>query len=392
MAQLFVEFEDIFARLSSGAMSDQDKFLFLVKKLHPKTFGELRQDRFYKHRTEDYQSLKEALLEKSKEDWLEKHLFNQKKQIFQPLVQKSDEHNPPGNSSNTRSKPNGPHGKGKGNGKGEKGKGKMSGAPNNSQSEQKPKFSATIFCKYCGKKGHYEDSCWSKQKSERAQKKKNTQNRAGQTTMDSFLGRPPLDHEPHIVQEEDTRGKKRKADVLHVLQGYAKVYEVPVHVGEKPISAILDTGATTSAVAVSCVPPNSVQRSDAIPLQIGNGDYIWSLGTSDIKLQFGKSIFYVKAVVVETSAFDAVLGTDFMENEHVGGILTRPTRLLIDGQNFTLVDHFLANPTNNRLFRLFKTESYTLAKYSRNQVLRDLEVSPTSIFIDVFANHRNHQE
>ena len=62
VAQLFVEFEEIFSRLSTNAMSDQDKFLCLCKKLHPKTFQELRGDRHYKHRTENYANLKLALI------------------------------------------------------------------------------------------------------------------------------------------------------------------------------------------------------------------------------------------------------------------------------------------------------------------------------------------
>ena len=83
VAQLFVEMEEIFIRMSPGCLSDQEKFIMLIKKLHPKTFGELRSDRYYKHRTESYTSLKEALLEKSKEDWMKRQLFAQKKQVLQ---------------------------------------------------------------------------------------------------------------------------------------------------------------------------------------------------------------------------------------------------------------------------------------------------------------------
>jgi hypothetical protein len=64
VAQLFVEMEELFSRMSAGSMSDQEKFIMLIKKLHPKTFSELRSDRYYKHRSEDYKSLKTALLEK----------------------------------------------------------------------------------------------------------------------------------------------------------------------------------------------------------------------------------------------------------------------------------------------------------------------------------------
>jgi len=135
-----------------------------------------------------------------------------------------------------------------------------------------------------------------------------------------------------------------------------------------------------------------VKKSEAIPLQIGNGDFIWSLGISDISLQFVKSIFTIKAVVVDTTAFDAVLGTDFTENEHFGGLLTRPTRLLVDCQEIPLNDRVTTSGRNSRLFRLFKTESYTLTKELRSQILRDLGVPESSVFIDLFANHMNQQE
>ncbi len=116
------------------------------------------------------------------------------------------------------------------------------------------------------------------------------------------------------------------------------------------------------------------------------------MGTFEVRLQFEKSIFLLKAVVVETNAFDAALGTDFTENEHFGGLVTQPTRLLIDGQEIPLSDDSSGKPRNYRLFRLFKTESYSLTKNLRDQVLKDLEVPSTSILIDVFANHRNYQE
>ena len=79
VAQLFLEMDAIFAKMSNNSISDQDKFLALTKKLHPKFFQELRADRFYKHRTNDYKSLKEIILEKSQEDWNERQLFAQKK-------------------------------------------------------------------------------------------------------------------------------------------------------------------------------------------------------------------------------------------------------------------------------------------------------------------------
>ena len=187
VAQLILEMEELFSRLSDHAMSDQEKFLLLMKKLHPKTFSELRQDRYYKLRTEDYKSLKCALIEKFNEDWMERHILQQKKQSLQPLAEpgtiptgtptilQGSRPDPPSKRVKGGGKGDGKgsspiaDGKGKGKGKSQgKGKGK-SGSSGRSRSvapdsEIAHKFSATIFCKWCKKKGHYEDFCWAKDK------------------------------------------------------------------------------------------------------------------------------------------------------------------------------------------------------------------------------------
>ena len=147
-----------------------------------------------------------------------------------------------------------------------------------------------------------------------------------------------------------------------------------------------------SAVAKRYVPDSFLRRSEAIPLQVGSGDFIYSLGNADIHLQFGTKVFQISAVVVDTNAFQAVLGTDFTESEHFGGLLTRPTRVLIDGQEFPVQDCVDPKPEIKRLFRMFKTESYSLTKPLRKEVLSQLEISPHQVCVDVFANHTNFQE
>ena len=83
VAQLFIDFEEICSKMSTDALGRQEKFILLTKKVHPKMFSEMRLDRYYKRRTETFEDLKEALIEKSKEDWLERHLYQQKKQSLQ---------------------------------------------------------------------------------------------------------------------------------------------------------------------------------------------------------------------------------------------------------------------------------------------------------------------
>ena len=85
VAQLFLELEELMVKMSKGAMSDQEKFIMLTKKIHPKTYQEMRADRFFKRRTETYGDLKSALFEKVEEDWQEKHLVQLKKEQLHAL-------------------------------------------------------------------------------------------------------------------------------------------------------------------------------------------------------------------------------------------------------------------------------------------------------------------
>ena len=96
-------------------MSDQEKFILLCKKLHPKFYSDMRNDRHYKRRTETFEELKLAVLEKTEEDWLERQLFQPKRENVHALQEQV--------TPNSSGQPQPGKGKGKGQGKGA-GKGK----------------------------------------------------------------------------------------------------------------------------------------------------------------------------------------------------------------------------------------------------------------------------
>jgi len=173
------------------------------------------------------------------------------------------------------------------------------------------------------------------------------------------------------VAYHENNARKRKADALQILQLKAKSYGVPCKVFGKSIEAILDTGATISAVSKRHDPDEKLKKTDAIPLQIGSGEYIYSLGSADLVLQFGSKIFYIKALVVDTTAFHAVLGTDFTKDESFGRSLTRPPRIIIDGEEFRISSCEGGHMEIKRIFRLFKTEIYTLRDDIKAQVLQE---------------------
>lgn len=85
VAQMFFDIEERLAELTDNAMSDQEKLILLIKKVHPRTYQEMRQDRFYKDKMSTFFLLKESLLSKTMEDWTEKSLSVHKKQLMNPL-------------------------------------------------------------------------------------------------------------------------------------------------------------------------------------------------------------------------------------------------------------------------------------------------------------------
>lgn len=155
-AHFFLIFEELISHLSNGAMSDQEKFLLLVRKVHFRTWAEIRADRYYRSRSEDYASLKATLTEKFSEDYTEKHLLPKQPHKAHGLQTLQDpdpkrpkgDHQPTPNFEPSQSSNLGPPQlKGKG--------GKGNYQPEN-------RFGVTILCKHCGKKGHYESRCFTK--------------------------------------------------------------------------------------------------------------------------------------------------------------------------------------------------------------------------------------
>ena len=119
----------------------------------------------------------------------------------------------------------------------------------------------------------------------------------------------------------------------------------------------------------------------------------FSLGETTLLLSFDSKAITQQAVVIDTSAFQAVLGTDFLSNPRVGGLITQPppTRLLVDGKPFVLQES-LATCNIHRVYRLFKEESYSLTDTLREEVSSELRAPKTSLSVDTFANRRSATE
>jgi hypothetical protein len=73
---MLLEIESLMARMTPESLSQQEKLLLLMQKLHPELWRQLRERREWRPRTETYTDLKELLREKAKDDFIEKQLFH----------------------------------------------------------------------------------------------------------------------------------------------------------------------------------------------------------------------------------------------------------------------------------------------------------------------------
>ena len=261
-------------------------------------------------------------------------------------------------------------------------------------------FGATITCKHCKKRGHYEANCWFKYPDKRPKGKGSSnpksQKGGGPPANSHGGGRHPTPNVSAPSYDFSDKGPPAKKGRV-CLFGGNRVWSLNAQVNGRNISAIIDSGATVSVIAKRLVSNQELKREDLFPVQVANGETVYTLGSTILSMTFDDKLFEQKAQVMDTHAFDAVLGLDFLSgNPRCGGILTQPPpeKLLFDGKLFPLqsakVDgtSFLVN----HIHRIFKKESYTLIEEVKFKALEVLQVSRSDFAVDPFANHYNKQE
>jgi hypothetical protein len=133
---------------------------------------------------------------------------------------------------------------------------------------------------------------------------------------------------------------------------------------------------------------------DSIPVQVANGQTAFTLGTTEIIVDLGDTIFRQKAHVLDTGAFEAILGLDFLSgNPRCGGVLTQPplNAPFFDNKHYILSQQSGGPKKIFHIHKAFKTEAYTLTTPVKEKALKNLGIQQ-SFFCDLFANQLNAQE
>ena len=187
-----------------------------------------------------------------------------------------------------------------------------------------PHFKASIWCKFCGKMGHYQSQCWWDPNNKPGPKSK-------PSAQSSNIQGPPPSRAPAPDQPE-ARRVKRKWDEVKILQAVRQFLLLSFLQGRE-IPSILDTGATCSVLAKSMTVGCRIEKADTRPIKVGDGRVKWTEGSTVVDVQVGNLPPIQQQVqVLDTTAFQMVLGMDFLNHDRVHGLLTKPTaRLIVDG-------------------------------------------------------------
>ena len=125
---------------------------------------------------------------------------------------------------------------------------------------------------------------------------------------------------------------------------------------------------------------------------MGNGQIVYSQGSTELQVQLGRHNLTQRVMVLDTTAFECVLGMDFMNHPLVNGILLKPARLVVDNEMIPLREENHTGRLVNTLFRIYKTEAFQLIPDVRKRALQELGINAENVVVDVFASEWNSHE
>ena len=82
-------------------------------------------------------------------------------------------------------------------------------------------------------------------------------------------------------------------------------------IGDQVFRAVLDIGATLSIVARRLL--KTFKKTKTVAIRVGDGRTIHSLGGVDVTICLGDETVIQQCRLLDTDAFDIVIGTDFYE-------------------------------------------------------------------------------
>ena len=165
--------------------------------------------------------------------------------------------------------------------------------------------------------------------------------------------------------------------------------------GDQVLRAVLDTGATLSIVARRLL--KTFKKTKTVAIKVGDGRTIHSLGGVDVTICLGDETVTQHCRVLDTDAFNIVIGTDFLQRNPQVKMLSpqRPYSLHCDfGSRLLSVPLELSGQKESGLRYAsktkYRTENYQLACHVVENGLAALQVNLYEIQVELFASQQQH--
>ena len=166
-------------------------------------------------------------------------------------------------------------------------------------------------------------------------------------------------------------------------------------IGDQGLPAVLATGATLSIVARRLL--KTFKKTKAVAIRVEDGRTINSLGGIDVTICLGDETVTQHCRVLDTDAFEIVIGTDFLRrNPQVKMLsLQRPYSLHCDfGSGLFSVPLELSGRKESGLRYAaktnYRTENCQLARHILENGLVALQVTLDEIQVELFASQQQH--
>ena len=173
------------------------------------------------------------------------------------------------------------------------------------------------------------------------------------------------------------------------------VFWIVVRNGDQNFRAVLDTGATLSIVARRLL--KTFKKTKTAAIRLGVGRTIHSLGGVHVSICLGDESVTQHCRVLDTVAFDIVVGTVFLRRHPQVKILSlqRPYVLHCDFRSclFSVLLELSARKESGLRYAAktnYRTENYQLARHVLENGLAARQVSLDEIQVELFASQQQY--
>ena len=182
------------------------------------------------------------------------------------------------------------------------------------------------------------------------------------------------------------------------------MFWVRIRLGGREYLGVLDTGATISIVAKKMLPCGSLKNTMATAaIRMGDGHVVHSCGDCEVEVPMGSWTIAHRFYVMDTEAFDFVLGTDFfVQHSQIQSLtLQAPYLLYVDhgsGRESVPLEQSehtssylrLSKEEPSNMMAASKTEDYQLLGEVLDQGLKELGYSREDLSVELFASDKQH--